>query len=163
MRDSAQRIRRATHSVRHKIADRNMRVCPSHRDGIRTVTEETMANISPGWAVELTGNRIDLDEFRESLKAPISLWIEDYSTEDGVIPILHSVTWKNLSEASQVIQDAMRIIERLNGVALLIHSDAQPVKIGQVMKFDSDGKRKSIIFGITAHFTATGQGASHHQ
>jgi hypothetical protein len=114
-----------------------------------------MVGISPGWAIELTGDRIDLDDFRESLKAPFSPWIEDYSTEDGVKPLLRSETWANLFEASDVFRDATRMIERLNGEALLLHNDARPVKLGQTMKFDLDGKREPIIFEATGHLRIT--------
>jgi len=60
-----------------------------------------------------------------------------------------------LSQASHVFQDAARIIERLNGEALLVHSDAQPIKLGQVMKFDLNGKRQLILFAITGEFQIT--------
>jgi hypothetical protein len=116
-----------------------------------------MVGISPGWAAELTGEKIDLDDFREALKAPSSIWIEEYTT--GMVPLLRSKSWENLSKASHVYQDAERIIERLNGEALLFHDDARPIKLVRVMKFDINGNREGLtveaevrIFSQTKHF-----------
>jgi hypothetical protein len=141
--------------MRHKIAGCGVRVCSDHRNEIRAIVEERMVGISPGWAIELIGSRIDLDDFRLALKAPFSPWIEDYSTAEGTVHLLRSKNWEKLAEASHVFRDATRMIERLNGEALLLDNDAQPVKLGKIMKFDANGKRESIVFAITGELRVT--------
>jgi hypothetical protein len=110
-----------------------------------------VTNNSPGWAVELTGDKIDLDDFRELLPRPFDPWIEDYPTDDG-LPLLRSGSWANLTEADDVWRDATRMIERLNGEALLIHNDAEPVKLGRTIRFGPDGRPEFTIVRGTAHF-----------
>lgn len=109
-----------------------------------------------GWAVVLTGEKIDLDDFRELLARPFDPWIEDYATDDGLKPLLRSAAWAYLTEVSDVMRDAGRIIERLNGEALLIHNDAKPVKLGQIMRFGPDGRREFIMIAATGHFKLAG-------
>lgn len=114
-----------------------------------------MSNNTPGWAVELTGDPLDLNDFRGFLASPFNPWIEDFWTDDGLKTILRSVDWANLTEASDVVRDARRILNRLNGEALLLHSDAKPLSLGQVMRFGPDGKREPILFAATAQFQVT--------
>ena len=63
----------------------------------------------------------------------------------------------NLTEGADVFRDASRMIERLNGAALLIHGDGKPVKLGQTMKFDPSGKREPVI--VAASLAIILQGA----
>jgi hypothetical protein len=93
-----------------------------------------VTNNTPGWAVELTGDNFDLDDFRELLARPFDPWIEDHPTDDGFKPFLRSASWANFTEAADVFRDSGRMIERLNGEALLIHNDAKPVKLGQTTR-----------------------------
>jgi hypothetical protein len=104
---------------------------------------------SPGWAVELIGEEIDLDDLREMLPAPFEPWIEDHSTKEGLKALLRSAHWAKLTETADVVRDATRIVERLNGEALLIHDNARLVKIGAPIKFGPDGKMEAILFAAT--------------
>ena len=99
-----------------------------------------------GWAVELRGEAIDLDDIREVLRPPFEPWVEDHLTgEDTVIPLLRTKAWVSLARPADVARDAQRIVERLNGAAILIHSDAKPLSIGLVLKFDAAGKRIPML------------------
>jgi hypothetical protein len=99
-----------------------------------------------GWAVELKGEKIDIDDAREVLQAPFDPWIEDHLTGDKtVIPLLRTNAWVPLTRPADVARDAQRIVERLNGAAILVHSDARPLGIGQVLKFDAAGKRIPML------------------
>jgi hypothetical protein len=110
--------------------------------------------ISPGWAVELNGEIIDLDDFREYLKPPFEPWIENYRDEGGQKTklLLRSRAWQNLTEAGDVMRDATRILERLNGAARLLQTDAQPVRLGPLMKFGPDGRQEPVT--ITGRMNA---------
>ncbi|MCK1636992.1 hypothetical protein IVA95_05230 [Bradyrhizobium sp. 157] len=99
-----------------------------------------------GWAIELKGERIDIGDAREVLQSPFDPWVEDYLAGDSiVIPLLRTKAWASIMKAADVTRDAKRIVERLNGAALLIHSDAKPLSIGLVLKFDGAGKRIPIL------------------
>jgi hypothetical protein len=37
---------------------------------------------SPGWAVELVGEKFDLDDLRNDQAPPFDLWVEDYATDN---------------------------------------------------------------------------------
>ena len=114
-----------------------------------------MANNSPGWAVELIGDKFDLDDFQLLLARPFDPWMENYLTDDGSKSLLRSASWAKLTEAADVFRDANRMIERLNGEALLIYNDARPVKLGQTIRFGPDGRREPIIFAATGHLRVT--------
>jgi hypothetical protein len=105
---------------------------------------------TPGWAVELDGEKIDLDDLRHLLPAPFDPWVEDYPTDEGPRPILRSKNWNGIKEASVIYGDARRIVERLNGMLLVIDSDAKPVKPGRALSFGPDGKRENIMYAVSA-------------
>ena len=112
-----------------------------------------MANNSPGWAVELIGDEIDLDDFRKMLAPPFDPWTED--SADGKL-LLRSDSWAKFTEAIDVFRDAFRMIERLNGEALLINNDAKPVKLGgQVIRFAPDGTQEQTFSPGTADLRLT--------
>jgi hypothetical protein len=111
---------------------------------------------SPGWAVELVGEKFDLDDLRNDLAPPFDPWMEDYATDVGSTALLRSSSWTALNKAAEVYRDAGRMIDRINGALLLIHPDARPVKLGQPIRFGEDGKRQHILFAETGHFRLTG-------
>jgi hypothetical protein len=110
---------------------------------------------SPGWAVELGGEKFDVDDFREMLAPPFDPWVEEYSMDGASMAILRSRSWVTLTEAPDVFRDAGRMIDRVNGALLLIHNDAKPVKLGQTIRFGSDGKREKILSPGTRHLRLT--------
>jgi hypothetical protein len=70
---------------------------------------------SPGWAVELVGEKFDVDDFREMLPPPCDPWVEDYSMDGGSVAILRSRNWIALTEAADVFRDAGRMTDCANG------------------------------------------------
>ncbi|WFU19865.1 hypothetical protein [Bradyrhizobium sp. CB3481] len=107
-----------------------------------------------GWAIELKGETIDIDDAREVLRPPFDPWIEDYLAGDGVVvSLLRTKAWASIIKAADVTRDARRIVERLNGAAILIHRDARPLGIGLVLKFDAAGKRIPILSAASAKLT----------
>jgi hypothetical protein len=110
-----------------------------------------------GWAIELKGERFDVDDAREALQTPFDPWVEDYADDAGnKYALLRTAAWATLTEAGDVTRDAERIIVRLNGAARLIHEDARPLTVGEVFKFDASGKRVHVLFAATGHFQLTG-------
>jgi hypothetical protein len=63
---------------------------------------------------------------------------------------LRTNTWASLARPADVTRDARRILERLYGAAILIHSDAKPLGVGQVLKFDAAGKRIPMLSAASA-------------
>jgi hypothetical protein len=110
---------------------------------------------TPGWAVELDGEIIDINDLRHLLPAPFDPWVEDYPTDEGPRPILRSKTWNGIKEAFVIYGDARRIVERLNGILQVIHSDAKPVKPGKALTFGPDGKRENATHALSASVNIT--------
>lgn len=107
-----------------------------------------------GWAIELKGETIDIGDAREVLQPPFDPWVEDYLASNGVVvPLLRTKAWASIIKAADVARDARRIVERLNGAAILIHRDAKPLGIGLVLKFDAAGKRIPILSAASAKLT----------
>ncbi len=111
--------------------------------------------VTPGWAAELVGEKIDLDDLRALLAPPFVPWVEDYKTEQGVALLLRSPDWGQLSDATAVRHDATRMVERLNGAAALLHTDAVPVSLGQIRKFGMDGNPEPIVVSASGHAQGT--------
>jgi hypothetical protein len=108
---------------------------------------------SEGWAVEISGNKIDLNDLRQSLPAGGEPWVEDYSDpEKGDVLLLRSENWKEVEHARTVVEMARVLIRRLNAVQLLAHDDAEPVSFAHILKFRADGSRDSFILTGTAAF-----------
>jgi hypothetical protein len=83
-----------------------------------------MKNVE-GWAVELKGEQIDIDDAREVLQPPFDPWIEDHlTTDETVIALLRTRAWASLARPADVTRDARRILERLYGAAILMLSAA---------------------------------------
>ena len=71
-----------------------------------------------GWAIELKGERIDVDDAREALQPPFDPWVEDYAEDTGnKFALLRTAAWATLTDAADVTRDVERMIERLNGAA----------------------------------------------
>lgn len=110
---------------------------------------------TPGWAVELDGEQIDLNDLRYLLPSPFDPWVEDYPTADGPRPVLRSKAWNGVKEVSVIYDDARRIVERLNGMMQVIHTDARPVKAGKALSFGPDGKRENVMYPVSASVNIT--------
>jgi hypothetical protein len=91
---------------------------------------------SPGWVVELVGEKFDLDDLRNDLACPFDPWGEDYATDINSMPLLRSTSWTAFNKAGEVFRDAGRMIDRINGALLLIHPHAKPVKLGEPIRLE---------------------------
>lgn len=110
----------------------------------------------PGWAVELIGEKFDVDDLRIYLAVPFDPWVENYSTDAGATALLRSRHWNDFNKAGDVTRDAGRMIDRVNGALLLTNPDAKAVKLGHPIRFGSDGKRQHILSAEAGHFRMTG-------
>lgn len=110
---------------------------------------------APGFAVVLTGRKIDLDAFRDLLPPPFSPWVEDYSEPGGLQLLLRTTAWNSLTDPAEVFRDLLPLIERLNGLVLLAYDDARPVTPGGTYHFWPDGRRDIVMRCVSATFNIT--------
>ena len=101
---------------------------------------------TPGWAVELNGDKLDLDVFREMLTPPFDPFVEGYNeSATSALLLLRREAWVNFSDGASVGMDANHLVAQLNGAALLLYPDASPIQVGRVLKFKDDGTRENVI------------------
>ncbi len=105
--------------------------------------------VSPGWAIELEGQELDLDDFESELSRPHSPWIE----RDGEKRLLRSATWSDLLTSKDVMYEGRRLIEQLNGAARLVHEDALEIKLGALRRFDGNGRPMPVTIEATVRIT----------
>lgn len=110
---------------------------------------------SSGWAVELTGERFDIDDLRRLLRLPFDPWIEDIAAGAEPKPHIRHSGWDQLASASAVVADAQRILSHINGAARLLHSDYRSVGVSNVVRLHADGRRDFIMPAIAGHFLVT--------
>lgn len=103
----------------------------------------------PGWAIELKGDQFDLDAVEQVLTPPFDPWVEKETR--SVALLLRSQSWFELQEASEVIEDAGRILDRVHGAMLLLDPAAQPLSVAGICRLDANGDRAPIIFAATGH------------
>jgi hypothetical protein len=113
---------------------------------------------SQGWAVKLVGDQFDIDALKDMLLPPFDPWVEDYHEGDSAIVLLRRDAWTSFSEAVDVLLDANRLLDQLNGAILLTYQDATPVTTGRVFKFSADGTPQPFIFATTGHASMTLRG-----
>jgi hypothetical protein len=102
-----------------------------------------MADVSPGWAVQIFGDQIDLNDLSQFLTPPFGVWIEEYQPATGPTQtLLRSKNWETLTASEEVEADAKRVIDRLNGEMLLLLKDASPLSTANgAIKFGPNGER----------------------
>ncbi len=108
--------------------------------------------VSPGWAIELVGEKPNLDDFEMELARPHTVWVE----RDGEMLLLRSTTWASLHESGAVMDEGRRLIEQLNGAARLVHDDAQQVRLGALRRFKDNGQPMSVTISTTLNITLGG-------
>lgn len=111
---------------------------------------------SEGWAIELVGERFDLDDLRDQLKLPFDPWVEDYQIDGASTLLLRSCTWERLIAPRDVMADANRLIAYINAAAALHISDSRRVTLGTTMRFRGDGSRVPIAIVGTMNITLEG-------
>jgi hypothetical protein len=82
----------------HLVALRTEKIIAGSPPSTRWPGERWVMPHTPGWAIELDGEQIDLKDLRPSLPPPLDPWVEDYATDDGPRPILRSKTWNGIKE-----------------------------------------------------------------
>lgn len=95
--------------------------------------------VSAGWALELRGEQIDLDDVRQGLKPPFDPWVEDCRDGENEILLLRSHSWENAETTAEMMADAVRLIKHINGALLLEYPDAALISHGVTFRFDEDG------------------------
>jgi hypothetical protein len=108
---------------------------------------------APGWAVELTGEKFDLDTLSALLPAGYEPFAEDYQEEEGrTVVLLRSREWLTMESGHDVSRHARQQVTMLNGLLLLFDLDARPVTTGRVLKFKPDGTREHVLVAETGYF-----------
>lgn len=106
-----------------------------------------------GWAVELRGEALDLDDLRDALVPPFSPWVEDYESDGQVMLLLRSAKWRSLESGHAVSADARRLIDQINAAQVLAHVDARKVVLGVALRFDAAGQRLPVIVAGSMEMT----------
>lgn len=112
--------------------------------------------VSAGWALELRGQKIDLDDLRESLRPPFDPWVEEYIEGGERLLLLRSDAWKELASTGEMMAEAARLIDHINGVLLIEHPDAKPISNGITLRFREDGSRVPVLIAASANITLEG-------
>lgn len=123
-------------------------------DELRRVAGTTMAEEltkpSEGWAVELTGHAVDLDDLREMLAAPFEPWVEDYQHGGETVLLLRSAGWRNFEDSAGLMASAAPLVARLNGAKLIAFDDSIPVSLGRIFRFGGSGDLRPAKISISA-------------
>lgn len=110
---------------------------------------------SPGWAMQLEGESIDLRDLEAWLSKPFDPWVETRSVEESKVYLLRCRSWESFTDARAVIADAERIVELLYGQALLLQSDAKRVTLGRTWRFDEAGTPMNILVALSGSLNLT--------
>ncbi len=110
-----------------------------------------------GWGAAVQGNPSDIAHWDAALKKPFDPWVESHDKKT----LLRSAVLDELQSATEVRDQAVALIDRLNGAMALRH-DAGPLRFNGVTQFMSDGTRHQTIFpegveatGQVGNLTAT--------
>lgn len=101
--------------------------------------------LSPGWAAILTGHDFDLDYWLHSLMPSFDPWVERGSDGSGIVHVLRSASLNALTEAREVKERSVALIEQLNGAQAVL-GGAKPLKFGGVLRVERDGKVHRTVF-----------------
>jgi hypothetical protein len=115
-----------------------------------------MSDVSEGWALELRGEKFDLDDLREGLRPPFDPWVEEYELDGAAMLLLRSKNWSGLYSTADMMADARRLIDQINAVHLVGQPDARPIEYGVTLRFGQNGKPLPIMLAATGNFTLQG-------
>jgi hypothetical protein len=104
-----------------------------------------MSDVSEGWALELRGEKFDLDDLREGLRPPFDPWVEEYELDGAAMLLLRSKNWSGLYSTADMMADARRLIDQINAVHLVGQPDARPIEYGVTLRFGQNGKPLPIM------------------
>ncbi len=115
-----------------------------------------MIDTIPGWAVELRGKKIDLDDAMEIFGDGYRLTIRPHQQEGETIELLRSRDWSALDSAREVMADAEQIVRELNGALLLTYGDSEPLGTGRVLRWDASGAKMPVVAVASGTITLGG-------
>jgi hypothetical protein len=90
----------------------------------------------PKWRVTLIGDSWDLGSLAE-----LGVGV----TGDGNTFVLYSAEFERFTDASEVRQHAIKLVEMLNGIARIAVGDFDPVEVGAVHGDDGDGTHSVLV------------------
>lgn len=105
--------------------------------------------VSEGWAIELCGPQVDLDDLRHELRSPFDPWVEDYEEDGEHLLLLRSGNWSSLDSTGQVMVFARRLIDNISGALLVGFDDAMPIKCGRILRFGAGGSKLPVTLEAT--------------
>ncbi len=111
-----------------------------------------MSGISSGWALEIRGASIDLNDIKQELGRPFDPWVEEYDDSGKIVLLLRTRQWIHCTNTNEMMAISNRLIEELNGALCLIASDAGKVTAGAAFKFDDDGNKLPVSIELEASF-----------
>ena len=97
---------------------------------------------APGWYAQLSGEQADLDDWAKTLNDPFDPLV--LKLPDSTF-VLKSIDFDALESADEVRSRALIIVARLNG-ALRLATQAQPIGLSSIIKFDAGGQRHAFLF-----------------
>ncbi len=124
--------------------------------------ESVPVTVSEGWALELCGEAIDLDDLREALRPPFDPWVEEYLDGETARLLLRSKMWAGLGTTGEMMAEARRLVDQINGAHLVGQSDAKPITAGITLRFRADGTRDHVMIAATGHFKLEGMRVRMH-
>jgi hypothetical protein len=115
--------------------------------------EEGIAQLSPGWVVQVTGHEFDFSCWERSLRRPFDPWCERIPRDGGFVWALRSRSFDHLQSAGEVRERAIPLILRLNG-ALGVEGSAEPLNFHGVGRIDDQGGFHLAVFAECGHYRA---------
>jgi hypothetical protein len=104
--------------------------------------------MSAHWAVALEGDKFDLEDWLETLKAPFDPAVATVMLSSGETEktyILRSRQFEGCSDASEVREIVIPLIRHLNAL-MAVYCDARPVRNGAIVQEMEDGSFRRHIF-----------------
>ena len=94
-----------------------------------------------GWGAAVQGNPSDIAHWDAALKKPFDPWVESHDKKT----LLRSAVLDELQSATEVRDQAVALIDRLNG-AMALSRNSKPLRFTGVTQFMPDGTRHRTIF-----------------
>lgn len=115
-----------------------------------------MTKALPGWAVEVSGAQVDLNDALAVFGNGYRLTISPYDRDGETVFLLRNGNWWHLDSAGEVMADAEQIVRELNGALLLTYGDSKPLKTGGIMRWDANGIEMRIVVAVSAEIKLDG-------
>ena len=114
-----------------------------------------MSLVAPGWIVKLTGHPFDLAYLEQSLRAPFDPWCERIPQNEEWVLGLRSHSFEHLTSADEVRQQAVSLIEQLDGAQGML-AGARRLSLGWVGHADGQGDVSIWVFPGTGRVEVRG-------